>query len=392
MTNLKGLIDELINSEFHGFTKLPRPQKLLYEIKIGSLKERELDLLKEQVKNHPAVSVFIESILTEQTKKQDFLKIREEQRLYRNETVKDLLKLYIDKKSGKVVDSRKKLQRRYVSMSYKEQVPVMKAMLQGAKTDREWCYNILRKHWSDDFEKDVLSLWEEYHEERCGWLITKNCSVDVLREHIDDLDYDSNYYGLCKRLITEDWFHVDKERLYFNCGSDENYLWIISHKRLLLTEKEAMEYIYKRIVGAIFHNDTDNYPDNRFSNRGLTNIYFTRIYGRLEDNFFMCNVKGIDKMLSSLCLLGFEDAVQRFIKNDQILHDEFLDKNGSEIKKTLGGILNTDAYKSFLRKFVQHYALSFPSEYKYVFEKYENFYMREDSFSLSADVQEDAPF
>lgn len=383
MKTLDALIVELIKSEIKGFSSLSRPHKLLFKIKITSLKEEDLDILKSEMKNHPAISIFIESVLTELTQKQNFIKLKEEQRLHRNESVKDLLTLYANKKSGKVVDSRKKLQQRYVFMSYKEQLPVMKAMLQGTKTDREWCYNILRKHWSEEFEYDILSAWEDYHEERCGWLITKNCSVEIIKEYIDELCYNSNYYGLCKRLVSEYWFKIDKDKLQYNCGSDEKYLWIVSQRQLILDEKEAMEFVYKRIVGAIFHNDTDSYPDDRFSNRELTNLYFTCIYGRFEDNFYMCNIKGMDKILKSLCCLGFEDAVHRFIENDQKLHDEFLNKIGN--KQTVGGLLNMNAYKSYLKKFVQYYAASFPCEYKYVFDKYENFYMRESDCNKMLD-------
>lgn len=248
-------------------------------------------------------------------------------------------------------------------------------MLQGSKTDREWCYNILRKHWSEEFEYDILSAWEDYHEERCGWLITKNCSVEIIKEYIDDLCYDSNYYGLCKRLVSEYQFKIDKEKLHFNCGSDENYLWIVSQRRLIVDEKEAMEFVYKKIAGAIFHNDTDNYSDDRFFNREHSNQYFTRIYGKLEDNFYMCNVNGMDKILASICSLGFENAVQIFIENDQKLHNEFLKGKGKEIKHIGGGILPMNTYKNYLKEFVQYYAASFPREYKYVFQKYEKYYM-----------------
>lgn len=63
MTDLNTLIEKLIKSGSQGFSNLSIPQKLLYEIKIKSLKERELDILKQEVRQNPAVIVFIESIL-----------------------------------------------------------------------------------------------------------------------------------------------------------------------------------------------------------------------------------------------------------------------------------------------------------------------------------------
>lgn len=385
MKTLNALIEELKKSEYQGLPRISRSERLTCEIKIKSLSEEELDTLQQELKKHPRAFAFLEPVLAEVTQRQHFLRLKEEQRLHRNEPVLELLTLYADKKSGRVGDSRKKLQQRYAFMSYSEQVLVMKAMLQGPKTDREWCYNTLRKHWSDDFASDILSLWEEYHEERCGWLVTRNCSVEVIREHIDQLSYDSNYYALCKRLVSEPWFPIDKEKLRFNCGSDEKYLFILSQRRPALDEKEAMEFVYKKIVGAIFHNDTDTYADDRFLNRELSNQYFSCIYGKPESNFYMSDLKGMDKILASLCAMGFESAVSRFIEDDQKIHDDFFKIREFELMQAFSGTLPQDVYQYFVKEFVKHYAASFPAEYKYVFEMYEPYFMQATKATPSHD-------
>lgn len=377
MITVQSLIKKLYEAQETGFDNLTVVQKQFLELQVKSLSATDLLCLQKEVAANKPVRQFVdEATLTIRNITAYFNK-QEEQRLYRNETVRQLLSLYTDKKSGKVVDARKKLQQRYMFMPYKDQVLVMKAMLKGSKTDREWCYNTLRKRWSDVFEADLLNLWEEYHEERCGWLITRNCEVEVLREYVDELCYDSNYFGLCKRLVMEPWFTIDKERLRFYSGSDEKYLWILSQSRTGLLEKDALELIYKKIAGVIYSLDTETYPDEWFTVRQDVRQIFSDVnYSKVEDNFFMSRTEGMEKMLISMCRMGLEHSVQQFMEKDKAIHDIFVKERESEIAKVGGrsAAYNYDALYQLLKEFAISYAAFFPAEYEYVKKKYEGYF------------------
>lgn len=205
----KSLKNELCHLTDEEFRQLPQSEILYLKIRLSAMSDAELSSLRESGL-FSAVGVIVKSIIEERHRKSSYMEQLEAERLWRNEPVRELLALYTNKKSGKVVYARNKLQKRYLSLSYDEQLLVMRTMLKGGKTDREWCYNTLRKRWTDEIKDELMAVWREYKEERCGWLVTKNFSVDVVCQNIDDLSYESNYYNLCKRLVSQDWFHFDK--------------------------------------------------------------------------------------------------------------------------------------------------------------------------------------
>ena len=131
----------------------------------------------------------------------------------RNEPITQLQAWYADKKSGKVVYARKQIQKRFMHLDYADQLKLMRTMLNGGKTERAWCYATLRKWWSDELVGDVERVWNAHHEERCSWLFSRYMPIDIIRKYVDELSVNSNYYNLCKCLVGEPWFTVDKEKL-----------------------------------------------------------------------------------------------------------------------------------------------------------------------------------
>ena len=58
----------------------------------------------------------------------------------RNTPIATLIKNYINKKSGKVPESRKEIQRRFDHLDWKDQKKIMQAFLESGKADRLWAY------------------------------------------------------------------------------------------------------------------------------------------------------------------------------------------------------------------------------------------------------------
>ena len=59
----------------------------------------------------------------------------------RNTPIATLIKNYINKKSGKVSDSRNEIQRRFDYLDWKDQKKIVLAFLESGKTDRQWAYS-----------------------------------------------------------------------------------------------------------------------------------------------------------------------------------------------------------------------------------------------------------
>lgn len=69
----------------------------------------------------------------------------------RNTPIARLIKDYIDKKSGKVSESRKEIQWRFKYLDWKDQKKIILAFLNSGKTDRQWGYSMALDLWDKSF-------------------------------------------------------------------------------------------------------------------------------------------------------------------------------------------------------------------------------------------------
>lgn len=341
----------LTDDEFHN---LHQSEILYFGIGLMAMSDAELSSLCERGLCS-AVKLFVQDIIAEHRHKRSYLEQLEEERLYRNESVEELLALYTNRKSGKVVDARKKLQKRYMHFSYDDQILVMRTMLKGGKIDRDWCYNTLRKRWTDEIIDDLMAVWHKHKEERCGWLITLNSSVDVIIQNIEDLDYESNYYNLCKRLVSQDWFHIDREKLRNSCMDDSKYLWIISQSKEWLTEDEALDVLYHWIAQVLQRMNPDIVIQNK-SDKPNHVSDFLPDYGEAY-NLTMLNYRMVRNMLTSMCAMGMEKAVERFIEHDKHICSEFCRIHNIYLQDL------SEADEYLVKQYGSFYALNFPASY-----------------------------
>lgn len=279
----------------------------------------------------------------------------------RNEPVNVLIEWYNDKTSKKVTMARKKLRERFLHLTYDEQVLIMRLFLKGTKTDREWCYNTLRKWWSDELQDDVMMVWKIFHEERCGWLFPKYFPTEAIKQEIQSLTYDSNYYQLCKRLAEQEWFTIDKEKL-LRLTSQSNYLWIMSRTRSAITKEEAFSVIYDWIAKSIaFYKKDIKKNDSHFEYTSIVPYSSWCI----DYNFWMHNFKEMDKMLASLCKMGMWREVKVFLALDKALHDKFTHSHDETITFINYSNLSPDEdlLSNLCAEYIKFCELNFPPEY-----------------------------
>lgn len=146
-----------------------------------------------------------------------------------NTPIATLIRNYQNKKSGKVVESRREIQRRFKCLDWVHQKKILLAFINASVTDRDWASRKMYVFWDKSFIPIVKTLWELYHEEPLSWLIIRYFPKNYLKLNMDALVKRRNYYYLCQRFIDDEDFVIDKERLY---ESDLINLYTISKKQV----------------------------------------------------------------------------------------------------------------------------------------------------------------
>ena len=137
----------------------------------------------------------------------------------RNTPIATLIKNYINKKSGKVPESRKEIQRRFDHLDWKDQKKIMQAFLESGKGDRLWAYSKLVDNWDKSFEPRIKELWEQSHEGKSSWVVIR-------------------YF----RLAKDKSYIIDRSKL-----SITDYLSVLYHTDRPLSDYEARDLLYKTV-------------------------------------------------------------------------------------------------------------------------------------------------
>ncbi len=166
-----------------------------------------------------------------------------DKRLRHNRPAATLLKEFCNKKSGKVTDARRELQRRFDGLDWPLQKKIIIAHMESGKSDRHWAYSMLIPHWDDCFTEMVANLWEQYHEARCAWTIIRRMPEQYLLDHFEELDNGNNYYYLCVRLANNPAFTIDKNRL-----SPISQFWLKNRLSQEITLQDLKDAIYRAVL------------------------------------------------------------------------------------------------------------------------------------------------
>lgn len=157
----------------------------------------------------------------------------------RNAPIATLIRNYINKKSGKVSESREEIKWRFNGLDWKDQKKILNAFLESGISDREWAYGKVLDNWDESFLPKIMELWETYHEYKCSWSVIRHFPLDYITEHMDDFTESRDYYFICLRLAKEEGFIIDRSKL-----SNTDYLALLYHTNQDISEEEARDTLY----------------------------------------------------------------------------------------------------------------------------------------------------
>ena len=160
----------------------------------------------------------------------------------RNTPIATLIKNFINKRSGRVTESREEIQRRFDYLDWKDQKKIILAFLDSGKTDRQWAYSKTLEYWDKSFEPKIQKLWERLHEGNSSWAVIRHFPVEYLSENIEKFTDYRDYYFVCLRLAKNKLFEIDKSKL-----SNTDYLAVLYHTGRSVGEKEAENILYGNV-------------------------------------------------------------------------------------------------------------------------------------------------
>ena len=167
----------------------------------------------------------------------------------RNKRISTLIKWFVERKKGKVVESRQEIQQRFESLDWSDQKKIILAFLSSGKADRLWIYPHLLKYWDDEFIPIVKEVFEKYHEDTCKWAIIRYFPTNYLLENIGRFSEGRDYYFLCRRLAYDKVaFVIEKEKL-----SPRDYLTILIDRNETLKDDKALDVLF-----SVLHDITTN--------------------------------------------------------------------------------------------------------------------------------------
>lgn len=182
----------------------------------------------------------------------------------RNTPIATLIKNFINKKSGKVSDSREEIIWRFRYLDWKDQKKIILAFLDSCKTDRQWAYSMMLDYWDISFELKVKELWEQLHEERCSWVVIRHFPVKYLSQNLEQFTENRDYFFVSLRLAVDENYIIKKDKL-----SLTDYLSVLHHTGRHISDDEAKDIPYILVHNICvegfsgYERQLDRYADSR---------------------------------------------------------------------------------------------------------------------------------
>lgn len=215
----------------------------------------------------------------------------------RNTPIATLLRNFVDKKSRKVIDSRREIQERFEHLDWKYQKKILIAFLASGKGDREWAAIQLTHYWDNSFEPIVKKMWEETGDRILKLPIIRYFPIDYLKSNKDRLGTGRSYYFLCLRLADEKDFVIDESRL-----REGDLLRVYCHSSRVLSREKATDLLYTMVYKLC----TGKYPkDGKY------------LWPAHEDRGYMVSmleIRLISDALYDLYRLKYYDVIRQFIE------------------------------------------------------------------------------
>lgn len=238
----------------------------------------------------------------------------------RNRPIATLVEWYTNKKSGKVTDARKEIQKRFDYLDWDVQKSIVLAFLQSGQTDRQWAYGKVYRQWDDDYMETVKSLWERYHESLCAWSVIKHFPIGYVKDNAKILEETNGYYHLCQRLAEDSSFIIDRSKL-----NDKEYLLVMLNTHREVDDEDARDVFFRSVHDYCLY-EPEFITNVRYKGRGCA--------------FSAEDIEYISSILWILHLLGLEDLRTSLIEWNQkvtsamFYSEEFKNLNKKNISDT----------------------------------------------------------
>lgn len=271
------------------------------------------------------------------------------------------LKWAVERKRGEVSYAKRILKDGFYYYSYSQQVKIVKAFLFLSLGDRRFAYRKLYSLWDESFTDVVKQAWNEYHDEECGWLMTRFFPKEFLAENLEALSTPYNYFFLCKRLGQEEWFVPVKDKFKPNI-SIAQYLEAVSMTRHPIAEEEANELLYRMVSVAIYgHLANNEQMESKWgevkvdvNGHDMTMSYWFRC-----PEFLIYKNDNFKEVLVYLCLMGLQNTVKDFCAWCDSIRIKY-----SDVVGPLAPSNPNVTGESFLSAIIE----SFPEEYRYMLD------------------------
>lgn len=168
-----------------------------------------------------------------------------------NYPIEEVLDDYVNRHTGKVVEAKRQLKKRFEGLDHDMQEKVMMAfMKQGGQRERDFIYDKLYgdEFWVDDYIPLVQKWWEEFQDGKLGKVVVKYCSREYILTHLEELDHRCNYATLCLRTGIE----PDPERL-----PSWTYLYVLKTSGGQLRFREGEEVVFRWIRKYLYEEASD---------------------------------------------------------------------------------------------------------------------------------------
>lgn len=168
-----------------------------------------------------------------------------------NYPIEEVLDDYVNRHTGKVVEAKRQLKKRFDGLEHSMQEKVMMAFMGlGKQAEREFIYEKLygEDFWVDDYIPLVQKWWEEFHDGKMGKVIVKYCPREYILTHLEELDHRCNYATLCLRTGIE----PDPERL-----PSWTYLYVLKTSGGQLRFRKGEEAVFKWVRKYLYEEASD---------------------------------------------------------------------------------------------------------------------------------------
>ena len=168
-----------------------------------------------------------------------------------NYPIEEVLDDYVNRHTGKVVEAKRQLKKRFDGLDHSMQEKVMMAFMeQGGQRERDFIYDKLYgdEFWVDDYIPLVQKWWEEFQDGKLGKVVVKYCSREYILTHLEELDHRCNYATLCLRTGIE----PDPERL-----PSWTYLYVLKTSGGQVRFREGEEVVFRWVRKYLYEEASD---------------------------------------------------------------------------------------------------------------------------------------